>query len=119
MKKFMVITAWLVLIQAYTFAAILEGEQNTDGSFKKWHRIEIVFSGPQASESSATFRNYRLDVTFTSPSGKEYKVPGFFDADGDPANTSAASGNKWKARFAGGEEVPRCRKAGLRIARCR
>ncbi|MFC1761296.1 DUF5060 domain-containing protein [Planctomycetota bacterium] len=75
-----------------------------DGSFKKWHRIEVVFTGPQADESSATFRNHRLDVTFTSPSGKEYKVPGFFDADGDPANSSATSGNKWKARFTGGEE---------------
>ena len=86
------------------FSAVLEGETNADGSFKKWHRIEVVFDGPQADESSATFRNFRLDVTFTSPSGKEYKVPGFFDADGDPANSSATSGNKWKARFAAGEE---------------
>ena len=59
---------------------------------------------PLASESPATFRNFRLDVTFISPSGKAYRVPGFFDADGDPANSSATSGNKWKARFAGGEE---------------
>ncbi|MDP4995329.1 MAG: DUF5060 domain-containing protein, partial [Akkermansiaceae bacterium] len=82
----------------------IEGEKNPDGSFKKWHRIEVVFEGPLSDESPATFRNHRLDVTFTSPSGKAYKVPGFFDADGDPANTSASSGNQWKARFAGGEE---------------
>ena len=56
------------------------------------------------TESSATFRNFRLNVTFRSPTSREYKVPGFFDANGDPANTSATSGNKWKARFAGGEE---------------
>lgn len=86
------------------YSAVLEGEKNADGSFKKWHRIEVVFEGPLADESSATFRDYRLDVTFTSPSGEKFKVPGFFDADGDPANTSATSGNKWKARFAGGEE---------------
>jgi hypothetical protein len=85
-------------------STVIEGEKNTDGSFKKWHRIELVFDGPEGSESSATFRNYRLDVTFISPSGAVYKVPGFFDADGDPANTSATSGNKWKARFTGGEE---------------
>ena len=91
-------------LSALSFSASIEGEKNKDGSFKKWHRIEVVFDGPQVSESSATFRNYRLDVTFTSPSGKEYQVPGFFDADGDPANTSATSGNKWKARFTGGEE---------------
>lgn len=85
-------------------SAVIEGEKNADGSYQKWHRIEVIFDGPQAEESSATFRNYRLDVTFVSPSGKIYKVPGFFDADGDPGNTSATRGNKWKARFAGGEE---------------
>ena len=103
MKKISIVFL-LFVISISSFAAVLEGEQNSDGSFKKWHRIEVVFDGPQANESSATFRNFRLDVTFTSPSGKEYNVPGFFDADGDPANTSAASGNKWKARFAGGEQ---------------
>ena len=87
-----------------TFSAVIEGEKNSDNSFKKWHRIEVVFEGPEVEESSATFRNFRLDVTFTSPSGKTFEVPGFFDADGDPANSSATSGNKWKARFTGGEE---------------
>ena len=82
----------------------IEGEKNPDGSFKRWHRIDVVFDGLRVDESPATFRDHRLDVTFTSPSGKEYKVPGFFDADGDSANTSVTSGNKWKARFAGGEE---------------
>ncbi|MEP4079463.1 DUF5060 domain-containing protein [Haloferula sp.] len=85
-------------------AAIIDCEKNEDGSLKKWHRIELVFEGPELEESSSTFRDHRLDVTFTSPSGKEYQVPGFFDADGDPANTSATRGNKWKTRFAGGEE---------------
>ncbi|VGO13016.1 hypothetical protein PDESU_01570 [Pontiella desulfatans] len=93
-----------LLWAASSSASIVEGEKNADGSFKKWHRIEVVFDGLQVEESPATFRNCRLDVTFTSPSGKEFSVPGFFDADGDPANTSASSGNKWKARFAGGEE---------------
>jgi hypothetical protein len=98
------IVVLVVALSASSFAGVIEGERNPDGSLKKWHRIEVVHDGPQADESSATFRNYRLDVTFTSPSGAAYKVPGFFDADGDPANTSATSGNKWKARFAGGEE---------------
>ncbi|WP_430931207.1 DUF5060 domain-containing protein [Saccharicrinis sp. 156] len=85
-------------------SAIIVGDKNADDSFKKWHRIEVVFDGPQVGESSVTFRNYRLDVTFTAPSGKVYKVPGFFDADGNAENTSASIGNKWKARFTGGEE---------------
>ncbi|TWU44226.1 hypothetical protein Q31b_17620 [Novipirellula aureliae] len=94
----------LSTVSVSSFAAVVDGERNADGTIKKWHRIEVVFDGPQVDESSAVFRNYRLDVTFTSPSGKEYKVPGFFDADGDPANSSATSGNKWKTRFAAGEE---------------
>ena len=103
--KFTTLISSIVMgLPALAFSANIEGEKNDDGSFKKWHRIEVVFDGPQVNESSATFRNFRLDVTFTSPGGKEYKVPGFFDADGDPANTSATCGNKWKARFAGGEE---------------
>ena len=24
-------------------STVLEGEKNADGSFKKWHRIEVVF----------------------------------------------------------------------------
>lgn len=86
------------------FSAVVDGERNADGSFKKWHRIEVILDGPLVEERPSTFRNYRLDVTFTSPSGKIYEVPGFFDADGDPANTSASRGNEWKARFAAGEE---------------
>ncbi|MFC7338848.1 DUF5060 domain-containing protein [Haloferula chungangensis] len=97
--------AFLLLASSLpALSAIVDGEKNADGSLKKWHRIELVFDGPEVDESPATFRNHRLDVTFTSPSGKKYKVPGFFDADGDPANSSATRGNKWKARFAGGEE---------------
>ena len=102
--KFFQAVIMLIALSASGWAAVIDGEANSDGSFKKWHRIEVIFDGPQVDESSATFRNYRMDVTFTSPSGKQYKVPGFFDADGDSANTSASSGNKWKARFAGGEE---------------
>ena len=54
-------------LPALSFSANIEGEKNNDGSFKKWHRIEVVFEGPLANESSATFRNFRLDVTFKSP----------------------------------------------------
>ncbi|EMI43312.1 DUF5060 domain-containing protein [Rhodopirellula sp. SWK7] len=103
-KSTRAIIFFLVGLPALSWSATIEGENNADGSFKKWHRIEVVFDGPQADESSATFRDYRLDVTFTSPSGEKHKVSGFFDADGDPANTSATSGNKWKVRFSGGEE---------------
>ena len=38
-------------LPALSFSAIIEGEQNNDGSFRKWHRIEVVFDGRRASEA--------------------------------------------------------------------
>ena len=98
------VSLFILMLPFFSEAQTVQGEKNTDGTFQKWHRIEVVLDGPNVSEASATFRNYRLDVTFTSPSAKVYKVPGFFDADGDAANSSATAGTVWKARFAGGEE---------------
>jgi hypothetical protein len=70
------------------------------GELKKWHRVTLVFDGPQTSETDVVnpFLNYRLDVTFTS--GQErFIVPGFYAADGNAAETSATDGNKWKVHF--------------------
>jgi hypothetical protein len=71
------------------------------GEFKKWHRVTLTFDGPSASETSTVnpFLNYRLDVTFTHNSGKSYKVPGYFAADGDAAETSDSTGTKWRVHF--------------------
>ncbi|MEM9885367.1 MAG: DUF5060 domain-containing protein [Bacteroidota bacterium] len=71
------------------------------GELKKWHRVTLVFDGPETSELAEVnpFLNYRLDVTFTK-GDKNYVVPGFYAADGDAAETSAAEGNKWMVRFA-------------------
>lgn len=63
-----------------------------------WHPVIVTIDGPNVDESESTFRNYRLDVTFTK-GNKSYKVPGFFAADGNAAETSASSGNKWRAIF--------------------
>lgn len=70
------------------------------GELKKWHRTTLVFDGPNTSEMAEEnpFLRYRLDVTFTRP-GKTYVVPGFYAADGNAAETSAAAGNKWMVRF--------------------
>ncbi|WP_018612146.1 DUF5060 domain-containing protein [Segetibacter koreensis] len=71
------------------------------GELKKWHRVTITFDGPFSSETNSVnpFLNYRLDVTFTHTSGKSYKVPGYFAADGNAGETSATSGNKWRVHF--------------------
>lgn len=71
-----------------------------DGELQKWHRVTLVFDGPETSEMAENnpFLNYRLDVTFTN--GQEtFVVPGFYAADGNAAETSADSGNKWMVRF--------------------
>ena len=73
------------------------------GEMKLWHKLTFDFSGPETSESATPnpFTDYRLDVTFThAASGKTFVVPGYYAADGNAANTSASSGNRWRAHFA-------------------
>jgi hypothetical protein len=71
------------------------------GELKQWHRVSVTFDGPSTSETAVPnpFRNYRMDVTFTSPAGVTFKVPGFFASDGNAGETSASSGNKWRVNF--------------------
>ena len=78
-------------------AVVVSGEQ------KQWHKVTLTFAGPEASEDGDPnpFTDYRLDVAFThDATGTVYKVPGYFAADGDAANTSATTGNKWKVHLA-------------------
>jgi Domain of unknown function (DUF5060)/Putative collagen-binding domain of a collagenase len=74
-----------------------------DGELRKWHKVTLGFTGPVTGEAATPnpFTDYRLDVTFThAGSGKTYIVPGYFAADGNAANTSASTGNLWRAHFA-------------------
>jgi len=69
------------------------------GTRMRWHRVELRFQGPNASETGSApnpFLDYRLQCRFTGPSGQVYDVPGFFDTNG----AGATSGNVWKCRFA-------------------
>lgn len=59
--------------------------------------------GPNTSEIDTPnpFSDYRLELVFThTDTGKTHKIPGYYAADGDAANTSADSGNIWRAHFA-------------------
>ena len=71
------------------------------GELKVWHKVTLTLDGPSSSEGATPnpFLDYRFNVTFTK-GAKTYKVPGYFAADGDAANTSADAGNKWHAHFA-------------------
>ena len=68
------------------------------GELKLWYPVVLTFDGPSVDESESTFRNYRLNVTITKGT-KSFVVPGYFAADGNAAETSATSGNKWRAIF--------------------
>ncbi|MEM6839150.1 MAG: DUF5060 domain-containing protein, partial [Cyanobacteria bacterium P01_C01_bin.120] len=77
------------------------GSPAVAGELKTWHKISVDFTSPETfSEAKSTFRDYRLDVTFTNAAtGEVITVPGFFAADGDAANTSATAGNVWRVNF--------------------
>ena len=70
------------------------------GELRQWHDVVLTFDGPQATETGSPnpFLDYRLDVTFTQGS-VSMVVPGYFAADGNAANSSANSGNKWRVHF--------------------
>jgi hypothetical protein len=71
------------------------------GDLMQWHKVQLTFTGPETSEQANPnpFRDYRLDVTFKGPSGQIYKVSGYYAANGKAAESSAASGNKWRTLF--------------------
>jgi hypothetical protein len=87
----------LLLLIAVTGAIDLCAQTIT-GPLQVWYPVTITFDGPAASETAATFRNNRMNVTFTK-GAKSFTVPGYFAADGNAANTSATSGNKWRVKF--------------------
>ena len=74
------------------------------GELRQWHKVTLTLSGPQADELSNApnpFMDYRMMVTFAHESGSPtYRVPGYFAGDGQAANSSATSGNKWRAHLA-------------------
>ncbi len=92
----------------FTFALLLFFSLNVlfgqaiQGELKKWHKVTLVFEGPETSEQAKEnpFLNYGLNVTFVHTGTQEkYTVPGYFAGDGDAGNTGAESGNVWKVHF--------------------
>jgi hypothetical protein len=70
---------------------------------RQWEPYAILFTGPPLNEATASpnpILDYRLQVTFTAPSGAQFVVPGFFDGNG----SGSGVGPIWKVRFAADEE---------------
>ena len=83
-------------------ATTVTGALEHPGTLMQWHKVTLTIDGPSSSEDNTPnpFMDYRMIVTFTHPAtGTTYVVPGYYAADGNAANTSATSGNKWRAHL--------------------
>ena len=91
----------LLLFLFYIIFSFASFGQNAEfsGELKKFHKITLTWQGASVQEEAITFKDYRLNVTFNSPSGKTYIVPGYFAADGNAGETSASTGNIWRCHF--------------------
>ena len=90
------------LLLGHVSVVAAQSTVTVSGELMQWHNVTLTIDGPEASEDGDPnpFMDYRLDVTFSHPeTGLKYKVPGYFAADGDAANSSATSGNKWRAHL--------------------
>ena len=99
MKTFIrpIVIALLVLAAG----AVADEKVQISGQLMTWHRVTLTFDGPEAKEEASPnpFLDYRLNVIF-SKGDKCYIVPGYYAADGDAGQSSAAEGNKWRVNFA-------------------
>ena len=79
--------------------SVLAGDQD-HGKFSKWSKIEIAFTGPDSKgRGESNPFAVRLDVDFTAPTEKQYRVPGFYDGNGK----GGLDGSVWKVRFSADE----------------
>jgi CubicO group peptidase (beta-lactamase class C family) len=69
--------------------------------FPKWSRVELEFTGPQ-SKGRGTPNPFaiRFDCRFTSPAGEQFRVPGFYDGNGQ----GELDGATWRVRFSADRE---------------
>ncbi|MEM7782419.1 MAG: DUF5060 domain-containing protein, partial [Planctomycetota bacterium] len=79
-----------------------DGSLELTGQSMVWHKMTFAVNGPYAHEldnDPNPFTDYRVEGNFVHDDGTKYQVPGFFDADGNPAETGSESGNIWKVHF--------------------
>jgi hypothetical protein len=100
----MKVRLWLACLHLILLASsttlLAQSNQVIAGEMLRWHTVTITFDGPATDESADPnpFLDYRLNVSFTN-GDKTYLVPGYYAADGNAAETSASSGNKWRVHF--------------------
>jgi len=99
-KHFRLLSFAVALALASQVASVIHASQANPTKVQQFHTATLSFTGPQTSETASPnpFTDYRLLVTFVHQE-KKMTVRGFYAADGDAANSSAAAGNVWQARF--------------------
>lgn len=88
----------LLICLLFTTPSVAQTSE-VSGILKKWHKITVSVNIPSTIfyETHSTFADHRLDVIFTNQFGTQVRVPGFFAADGNAANTGATVGSQFKA----------------------
>ncbi len=87
-------------------ASTLAQSSGDPATYAAWDTVTVDIAGPQASETGQPnpFTSYRFDVVFRHESGQPvHRVPGYFAADGNAAETSATQGNVWRAHLTTGQ----------------
>src|ERR1051325_9511900 len=95
-------SALQLALAAFAFMMPMRSAE-VSGVLKQWHKVTLTFDGPTAHETNNApnpFRDFRFSVEFRHESGAPvYRIPGYFAADGNAAETSAQSGDKWRAHL--------------------
>lgn len=91
------------ILQLFTVALIILLMQSCNPgtiTYSKWQCIELEFKGPESNGTgNPNPFAFDMDVTFTSPGGKQYVMPAFYDGDGN----GNINGSVWKVRFSADE----------------
>lgn len=75
-----------------------DGSVSISGEARQWHKITLSQAAIASSETATPnpFLDYRFNVRFIAPDGRELIVPGYFAGDGN----GGAAGNLWQAHLA-------------------
>ena len=82
----------------HTVVNVADSVGTFDGPLVKWHTLNLTFRGSEMSESDDApnpFLDRRLNVTFESPEGQSFLVPGFFNGNGH----GNGRGRIWQVNF--------------------
>ena len=97
-RSTLLLVALFTSIQFVSAAVSITGDGPNGTDMMLFHKIVLTVDGPAGAENKATFQDNRMTVDFVN-GGTTVTVSGYFAADGDAANTSATSGNKWRCNF--------------------